>query len=64
VREHVAKAICKAAGSTFNPFCVICQDEGCTLWELFLPEADAAISAVRDKAQVFLRPEKKKKIHK
>lgn len=52
--DDVAKAICNmAARSTrdeqlVKPECVHCQDQGCTMWQLFRPEAIAAIQAAYD----------------
>lgn len=48
-RERVARAICRAAGSDHNGYCVICEGhspDSC-IWQTFLNEADAAIKAVK-----------------
>lgn len=53
--ERVAKAICRASGQEKHP-CLWCEnprivehdrDGRCCKWELFTPEAEAAIKAVK-----------------
>lgn len=47
MRENVAKALCKAAGSDRSyGRCLHCQGQPCSMWEEFLREADAAIVAI------------------
>lgn len=62
MREAVARAICRAAGTIILPECAECDANGnCTMIPQFLREADAAITEVRVHAQVFMRPPKKVK---
>jgi len=48
--ERVARAICKAAGSSVHKVqCVMCDHGKCMLWTSFRDEARAAIKAIDDK---------------
>ena len=56
----MAKVLCDAAGRSVAGRCSICeaQPDGqrvCTMWQMFLDEADAAIGAVRDFARLDRR---------